>query len=335
MTAWRDVNPITPFDVTPTTVIATGATMSFPTITTVTDGAMIINGMSPNQDVATTAQLSAWTNASLASITEGHDQTQTNGGGGGVGFAYGIKTSAGAVSATTVTVVATENAQNHSCATIALRQFIGGSVSITQASTVAVTGSKTSEAEPEPSTDQTFIDFNDYADISAVLAEWTPRWSSTALDYSLSLQGGKNCLKLSGAQANHLISCNALNNINDNVEIVFKHSASVISGMNAFSPDLACWIGVNGAFGYYSPTGHSVFTWISGTAVDGIYDVAGVTLSANTWYWTRFKKANGNLYYRCWQEVTVPGTKVVPFGTISVSTALLAGTVPTLVMVSV
>jgi uncharacterized repeat protein (TIGR02059 family) len=119
MTCWRGVDTTTPFDVTPTSKVdATSTTaLSCPTITSATDGAMIINAIALDTDAASTANMGAATNASLASITEGHDQTVSTGTGGGIGFEYGIKTTAGAVNATTATV--TTGA--HAYLTIALR----------------------------------------------------------------------------------------------------------------------------------------------------------------------------------------------------------------------
>lgn len=113
-------------DVTTSIVVnsTTTASKSFPAITTASDGDMIINVTSLNQDVASTAQVSAWTNASLVSITERHDQTVTSGGGGGIALATGIKTTAGSVDATTATFVTTEYSQNHIMATIALKPIV-------------------------------------------------------------------------------------------------------------------------------------------------------------------------------------------------------------------
>ena len=127
MTCWRGVDVTTPFDVTPTSKVqaTTSTALSCPTITTTTDGSMIINAIALDRDAVATTTMGTATNASLASVTEGHDQTVSTGTGGGIGFEYGIKTTAGAVNATTATITTCA----HAYLTIALRPAVSPTVS--------------------------------------------------------------------------------------------------------------------------------------------------------------------------------------------------------------
>lgn len=99
-----------PVDVT-AGAVKTPATTSFssPTVTTTVDNCLVLACIARDDDVAT-AEFSAWTNATLASITEVFDLGTTNGNGGGLGVGVGIMASAGATGATTGTVVNSINA---------------------------------------------------------------------------------------------------------------------------------------------------------------------------------------------------------------------------------
>ena len=77
--------------------------VTFPTITTTEASCLVVNAVVWSTDSAS-AQASAWTNASLASITEIQDSGSTAGNGGGLSVAIGVKTAAGSVSATTATL---------------------------------------------------------------------------------------------------------------------------------------------------------------------------------------------------------------------------------------
>ena len=76
---------------------------SIPGATTTTANTMVVAACSTGVDGNSTAIFSAWTNASLVSITEQIDNGTNAGAGGGIGAATGIKSAAGAYSATTVT----------------------------------------------------------------------------------------------------------------------------------------------------------------------------------------------------------------------------------------
>lgn len=96
-------NPVNVFGgatelVADTTVSIAGA------ITTVPN-TMVVSAVSTGTDVASTAHASAWTNASLAGLTERVDIWVIDGLGGGIGAATGTFASAGGYAATTATVV--------------------------------------------------------------------------------------------------------------------------------------------------------------------------------------------------------------------------------------
>lgn len=79
--------------------------VSCPAITTTAADCLVVNVFSTGTDVASTAHVSGWANASLAAVTERMDNWVTSGLGGGLGMATGQKAAAGAVSATTATIV--------------------------------------------------------------------------------------------------------------------------------------------------------------------------------------------------------------------------------------
>ena len=105
MMSFRGVDKNTMLDVTPTTSVqATSVTTySTPTITTVTNTALIVNAMALDQDatIAALAAITSMTNASLSSLTERISQSDATGVGGGLGIITGFKDTLGAVSATT------------------------------------------------------------------------------------------------------------------------------------------------------------------------------------------------------------------------------------------
>lgn len=95
-----------------------GAARTAPGLTTTVSQCLVVNCVGTGAEVSSTTEFSAWTNASLASITEIVDAVSTVGDGTGLGVAYGIKLAAGVVSATAFNVVTTTSASH--CITVAL-----------------------------------------------------------------------------------------------------------------------------------------------------------------------------------------------------------------------
>lgn len=96
-----------PFAGTPATGldnVATATAFTIPGGTTNTDNCLVVACLSTGFDVASTAFVTGWTNASLGSLTERIDNWTANGNGGGFAVATGTKNSRGAYSATTGTV---------------------------------------------------------------------------------------------------------------------------------------------------------------------------------------------------------------------------------------
>lgn len=122
MLAFRGVDKSTPFPQLLSKIdsVAT-ASLVCPTVTTTTDGCWIVNGIALDYDGASTTHLSAWVNAGLTSFTADHQQTVSTGVGGGVAISHGIKTTAGAVTATTATGAASTT---HGYLTLALKPAI-------------------------------------------------------------------------------------------------------------------------------------------------------------------------------------------------------------------
>lgn len=94
----------------PVHVVNTGAdnvsstSATIPGGTTTLADCLIFAAVATGVDTNSTTMTSAWTNASLTSITEQVDNWTLSGNGGGVGVATGGKATAGAYSATTVTL---------------------------------------------------------------------------------------------------------------------------------------------------------------------------------------------------------------------------------------
>jgi hypothetical protein len=88
-----------------TTELVADTTVSIPGATTTAHDCLIIAAFSTGTSIASTAHASAWTNASLGSVTEQVDNWVIDSLGGGFGAATGTKAVAGAYSATTATCV--------------------------------------------------------------------------------------------------------------------------------------------------------------------------------------------------------------------------------------
>lgn len=79
-------------------------TISTPTVTTTVADCLILTAAGTGQDVSSTAGVTGWTNAALASLTERMDTWTLSGLGGGFAMASGQKAVAGAVGNTTATL---------------------------------------------------------------------------------------------------------------------------------------------------------------------------------------------------------------------------------------
>lgn len=93
-----------PWDVTASGTETADTSVSIPGATTTVGECLIVAAVAAAIDLASTEQLSGWTNASLVSITERIDNFASGGPGGGLGIATGEKTAAGAYDATTATL---------------------------------------------------------------------------------------------------------------------------------------------------------------------------------------------------------------------------------------
>lgn len=101
----RGHDPAAPFNITATGVDNTASTStSIPGATTTIADCLVFAAFSTGTDVTSTAQASAWANASLATVTEQCDNWHVTGNGGGFGVATGGKAAVGAYNATTVTI---------------------------------------------------------------------------------------------------------------------------------------------------------------------------------------------------------------------------------------
>lgn len=124
---FRGVDKATPIEASAGGTVTANASLSFPAVTTLTNGACVVNVFGNDRDLASSANISAWTNANLESITELADTTISNGVGGGLGVAYGIKTTAGSTGNTTATNAV---AVNGCYLTVALKPAVLAIVSV-------------------------------------------------------------------------------------------------------------------------------------------------------------------------------------------------------------
>jgi hypothetical protein len=113
-----------PWNQTAASVSASSASVSIDGLTTSAIDCLILAAVTTGRDIASTAQVTGWANASLANVTEQVDNWVSSGTGGGIGAATGEKAAAGAVAATTATL-ALANTQARFC--MALQ---GASVSV-------------------------------------------------------------------------------------------------------------------------------------------------------------------------------------------------------------
>lgn len=92
------------FYVTATSVQATASTaMTFPAVVAATDESLIVLAVALDTDAASTTTVGNVTNASLANITERHDQTVIAGAGGGLAVITGEEATAGSTGTSTAT----------------------------------------------------------------------------------------------------------------------------------------------------------------------------------------------------------------------------------------
>lgn len=107
--AFRNVDPLRPFNTSAGGVLATGNTaLTLPQVTTTRSQCMIVNVVATDRDLAATTTFSAWANATTGAPTERFDQTVATGTGGGFGVAtalLGVEGASGQTTATQATAV--------------------------------------------------------------------------------------------------------------------------------------------------------------------------------------------------------------------------------------
>jgi hypothetical protein len=99
-----------PWNQTAASVAASSTAVSIDGLTTTAPDCLILAAVTTGEDLASTARISGWANGSLANVLERVDNWSASGTGGGIGASTGEKATAGAVSATTATLV-TANTQ--------------------------------------------------------------------------------------------------------------------------------------------------------------------------------------------------------------------------------
>lgn len=105
------VDATTPINVSAGSVLATAdVSWTFPSVTTTRPDCLIVNAAANDRDTNSAALISGWTNSSLSSLTERHDQTVANSTGGGLAIASGGLATAGGSGETTATNVTSTTA---------------------------------------------------------------------------------------------------------------------------------------------------------------------------------------------------------------------------------
>lgn len=105
------VDQTAPINVTAGSVLATaGTAWTLPAVTTTRENCLVALCVGNDRDLASTANLSAWTNGNLSSLTEIGDATSVTALGGGIGLAVGLKATAGDTGTTAVTNAASNTA---------------------------------------------------------------------------------------------------------------------------------------------------------------------------------------------------------------------------------
>jgi hypothetical protein len=94
-----------PWNQTAASVAASSTAVSIDGLTTTVADCLILAAVTTGEDLANTARVSGWANASLTNVVEQVDNWVSSGTGGGIGAATGEKAAAGAVSPTTATLV--------------------------------------------------------------------------------------------------------------------------------------------------------------------------------------------------------------------------------------
>jgi hypothetical protein len=180
-----------------------------------------------------------------------------------------------------------------------------------------------------------FIDFNNYTDISDVLSEWTPRWSSLSTHWAMEVIDGKKCLKnLPGSPTTPgAFSYNLLDGFTGDIELVYKIRANGYN-FDGFMETALCGSGStgseNGIIGYYhAGTGkHQIGEYSNGSNMaSSQYSIFGY--DNNLWYWVRLRIENNQTFYRTWpdgsQEPSAWDITWTPLDTSIISTALWHG----------
>lgn len=100
---YRGVNNASPINVTAGSVQASAATnWTAPAVTTTDADCLVVIALANDRDLASTTNITSFTNANLTSLTERHDETIAGGVGGGLAVADGTKATAGSTGTTAI-----------------------------------------------------------------------------------------------------------------------------------------------------------------------------------------------------------------------------------------
>lgn len=135
--AFEGVDATTPLDVSAVTSVAASASTSvaFPSITTTTNGALVVC-LVANATDTTTRQGSSFAHAGLTGVASG-GANSLQGNGGGIDYLYGVRSTAGATGTGSCTL-ATSSVQ--ACLTLALRPNQASAAQVTKLNSYAVSG---------------------------------------------------------------------------------------------------------------------------------------------------------------------------------------------------
>lgn len=164
---------------------------------------------------------------------------------------------------------------------------------------------------------QYYSDFSEYADTTALLAEWTARWVTSDVTWSLvsdaGATGGKflRAVRLTNARSG--LSWNDIDadSARADFEVLAKvrTSAAVTSGVSVFGRGAGASDAESAYVGQMRSDGGQwrVIKYVAGTFTSVIE--SGGTSSINTWYWVRFRVNGTAIKLRAWADGgSEPGT---------------------------
>ncbi len=158
--------------------------------------------------------------------------------------------------------------------------------------------------------DEFFTDFTEYSS-GTQPSDWTTRWNtgnatSTVESSGLPSGAGSKALKVvqGGSNAIYALSWDDLGTVSGDIEILVKWQtttvgsnevgrSAVLHGSGSSGSEGAYFSSISGAYGYQA-------RYLSGSLAN--LGNTGVSIAANTWYWTRFQRTGNIIRTKIWPD---------------------------------